>query len=76
MAGECQGLCGEKEVVSEDRVRFSLGTRLAGTEGTQEVGVDRLNPHSSQSFASWASESWMHNFSRERLEFVENKTDS
>lgn len=71
MSAECQGPCGEKEVVSEARVRFSLGTRVAGTEDTQEAGVDRpAEPSFKQNLASWASGSRVHNFSGERVEFA------
>lgn len=41
MAAECQGLCGEKEGVSEERVRFSLGARVAGTGNILEAGIHR-----------------------------------
>ena len=44
MAGECQALCGEKEVVSEDKAGFfPWGTRVAGREDAQETGVDRVH---------------------------------
>lgn len=45
MAGKCQALYGEREVVSEDRAGFFFpwGTRAAGRENTQETGVGRVH---------------------------------